>query len=560
MWTIDTTRELFSLIRETLDNNLDHLNLLDSAVGDGDHGYTVQRAFTAAEVSVLELDEGDCGQQFDVAAAALAENAGGAIGPILAAMFAEGGVVFKGKSTLDTQDLAAFFAGGFQAIMEIGGAKPGEKTMLDALAPAVKMLNVSNEKPMSAALQAAIAAAVQGARETAQMVAKQGRARFVGERSKGFEEAGANSMVLILQAFLDAAQGDKAARNGMNQERLESTGQPSGKLINHPADMVTEDNEGLASAYPQLVRLTSDGILIRSTSKEPGKVGLAIGHGGGHTPSMGGFVGPGLLDADAYGPIFTCASGVKIGKAIEAADHGAGVALLVSNHAGDVLNSRLGVRRAQQQGIAVESILLGDDIATAPRDRMDDRRGLGGMLFALKIGGGAAEAGCQLEEVARLMRKTNERTASLAVAVRPPTHPATGNLLFKMPDGQIEIGTGVHGEVGVYRGELLPADAVIDLLMERLLSDLEGLLEQNLLVFLNGSGGTSKMELHILYRRVAQILKEKNIAAVGVVVDSLFTTQEMGGFSLSLCAVDRELMQWWHQKASGASFHSPLAD
>jgi len=430
---------------------------------------------------------------------------------------------------------------------------------LDALDPAVKALETSKTQPMELALKAAITAASNGAEKTASMVAKQGRARFVGDRSKGFQDAGANSVILILQALLDAAAGVTAPVKQIEHKTGEEK-QPAGKLINRAEDMVVEDNQGLALAYPQLVRLTDDNILVRSTPKASGKVGLAIGHGGGHTPSMGGFIGPGLLDADAYGPIFTCASGVKIAKAIEVADHGAGVVVLVSNHAGDVLNSRLGIRRAQQQGLEVESVLLGDDIATAPRDRMDDRRGLGGMLFALKIGGAAAEAGKSLTEVIRLMRKANERTVSLAVSVRPPTHPATGKPLFEMPEGQIEIGTGVHGEVGVYRGNLLSADEVIDLLMERLLGDLEGISADQMLVFINGSGGTSKMEMHILYRRVAQVLAEKGITVGGVVIDSLFTTQEMGGFSLSLFAADDELIYWWNQKASGPSFRWPLTD
>jgi dihydroxyacetone kinase len=321
--------------------------------------------------------------------------------------------------------------------------------------------------------------------------------------------------------------------------------------------MIREDNQGLALLYPNLVKLTDDGLLLRSRPKQQGKVALAIGHGGGHTPSMGGFVGPGLLDVDVYGPVFTCASGLAIARAIAAGDRGAGVVLLVSNHSGDVLNARLGVRRARQQGIDVEPVLMGDDIATAPRDKLEKRRGLGGILFGLKIGGAAAEAGTSLQEIVELIKKTNRRTATLSVSIKPPTHPATGQPLFELPEGQIEIGTGVHGEIGVYRGPHLPADEIVDMLLERILEDLDPFQPNQVLAFINGAGGTSKMELHILYRRAFQEITARGIRVIAGVAESYFTTQEMGGFSLSVCALDREMIEYWNQPASSPSFRWP---
>jgi dihydroxyacetone kinase len=328
-------------------------------------------------------------------------------------------------------------------------------------------------------------------------------------------------------------------------------------MINLPETMVREDNEGLALAYPHLVRLSPGGILLRANPKPAGKVALVIGHGGGHTPSMGGLVGPGLLDGDVYGPLFTCASGVRIAQVMALAQRAAGVALLISNHAGDVLNARLALRRVQQAGIPAEGILLGDDLSTAPRTALHERRGLGGLLFALKTGGALAEAGGDLQQVARLMRKANERTATLAVAVKAPFHPFTGQPLFDLPPGQIEIGAGVHGEPGVYRGQHLPADAIVDLLIERLVSDLRGFDERRLLVFVNGAGGTSRSELHLVYRRAHQQLVSQGFLVAAAVVESLFTTLDMGGFSLSLCAADDELLEYWHAPASAAAFRWP---
>lgn len=556
MFDIKEFGDLFSLLRERFEEKEVDLNQLDSAIGDGDHGFTMTRTMRAAERAAAGSYT-DLGVAFDAVAESMAERAGGAVGPLLAGLFSEGGLVFSGKSELNGDDFGKFLTGGLQAVQEIGLATVGDKTLVDALHPAVKALEGTSFPSLEAAVRTAAEAASRGALATVDMAAARGRASFSGERSRGHQDAGATSLALILSTFADFLGGSRTSSSPPGQ-RSEFT-PPPGKLVNHPDLMVEQDNQGLALCYPDLVKLTPEGILIRTHEKDPGKTALVIGHGGGHTPSMGGFIGPGLLDADVYGPIFTCASGVSIARAIQAGDRGGGVVLLVSNHAGDVLNARLALRRARSAGITVEPVYLGDDIATAPRDRYLERRGLGGLLFALKIGGGAAEQGKSLEEVLELMRKTNQRTATLSVAVKPPTHPATGQLLFEIPPGEIEIGTGVHGEVGIYRGPHLPADQIIDLLLERLLEDLEEFSPQRLLAFINGSGGTSRMELHILYRRTHEVISGKGFEVAAGVVDSFFTTQEMGGFSLSLCALDQELENFWDQPASAPAFRWPYS-
>ena len=546
--------ECFLLIYERLRKAETELNALDAEVGDGDHGSTMVRAFRAAASAAQSPGE-EMGAVFDSVAQSLAENAGGAIGPLLAAWFAEGGEVFKGKDIISIEDFGVFLRRGYHAVMDIGGARAGEKTLIDALIPAVDAIQVGRHQQFSSGLQAAAGAAFQGAQATKAMTAAKGRASFAAPRSRGKADAGATSIALILQAFADFSTGARPSLSLAEGEKEITP--PPGRFINHPDSMVMEDNQGLVLAYPDLVRLHEEGILLRARPKEVNKVALAIGHGGGHTPSMGGFIGPGLLDADVYGPLFTCASGIRISRAIELAERGAGVVLLVSNHSGDVLNARLAARRAGQRGIAVESVLLGDDIATAPRTHMERRRGLGGLLFALKIGGAAAEQGQGLDHVAEVMRKTNERTASLMAVGRPPAHPVSGEPLFTLPAGQIEIGAGVHGEVGVYRGEHLPADQIIDLLIEELVDDLAGFEPEQMLLFVNGAGGTSMMELHILFRRAFQAITGRGISVAGGVVKSLFTTLEMGGFSLSLCVPDEEMLALWDQPASAPYFRWP---
>jgi phosphoenolpyruvate---glycerone phosphotransferase subunit DhaK len=411
-----------------------------------------------------------------------------------------------------------------------------------------------------AALDAAAQAAEHGAQATQDYSASMGRARFLGKRGVGHPDPGAVSFALIVRGLHAIALGDHPAELEIETFAASQQAKPPSKFINDPEDMVTEDNRGLALAYPQgWFACQTSGVLVRAQPKGQGKVGLAIGHGGGHTPSMGGFLGAGLLDADVYGPLFTCASGLKIARSIELAERGGGVVLLVSNHAGDVLNARLAARRADQLGIPVSLVLSSDDVATAPREDYLARRGLGGLLFPLKVGGGAAEAGLPLADVAKLMRTANERTATLAVASRAPRHPVSGERLFDLPEGQIEVGTGVHGEVGVYRGELMNAEDLVGMMLDRLVPDLADFLQDRLWVFLNGSGGTSQMEMHILYQGVHQALAARGLQVAAGVVGSFFTTLEMGGFSLTLCALDDEGAHWWEAPACSPAFRWPLA-
>jgi phosphoenolpyruvate---glycerone phosphotransferase subunit DhaK len=552
-------KDLFFYLYQTFNDHAPRLNALDSAVGDGDHGDTMLRGFRAAAQTVRDGTYGGISELFDAVADTLAEETGGAIGPLLAAFFAEGGLAFSGMEVVGVPALALFFKHGLDAVGEVGGAQPGDKTLVDALAPAVRVLVEGQGLDMVAALDAAAQAAEHGAQATQDYSATLGRARFLGERSVGHPDPGAVSFALIVRALHAIALGDHPTELETETFAASQRVKPLSKFINDPEDMVTEDNRGLALAYPQQVRLTESGVLVRAQPKGQGKVGLAIGHGGGHTPSMGGFLGAGLLDADVYGPLFTCASGLKIARAIELAERGGGVALLVSNHAGDVLNARLAARRVEQLGIPVCLVFSSDDVATAPREEFEARRGLGGILFPLKVGGGAAEAGLPLSDVAELMRNANERTATLAVASRAPRHPVSGERLFDLPEGQIEVGTGVHGEVGVYRGELMKADDLVAMMLDRLVPDLAAFIQDQVWVFLNGSGGTSQMELHILYQAVHQALAARGLQVAAGVVGSYFTTLEMGGFSLSLCALDEEGAGWWKAPASSPAFRWPLA-
>ncbi len=326
------------------------------------------------------------------------------------------------------------------------------------------------------------------------------------------------------------------------------------KFINAPAEIVREELEGFALAYPHYVHLTPEGLLVRRRPKEPGKVGLVIGHGVGHEPSFCGWVGRGLYDVDVPGEIFTCADPVKILAGIRAANRGAGVLLTIANHPGDVLNGEMAVELARAEGLEVRPVLLGDDVASAPKGREHERRGIAGIFFAVKAAGAAAERGWPLDEMERVAVKANRETRTLGVALSPPTHPVTGRELFSVPEGGMEIGMGVHGEAGVYRGKLLSADETARLVLGQLLEDRPYTAGDRVLVLFNGAGATTLMELHILNRTIHRLLAERGITVADTLLGEFVTTQEMKGFSLSLCAVDDELLDLWSDPADAPYF------
>ncbi|MBO8127552.1 MAG: dihydroxyacetone kinase subunit DhaK [Firmicutes bacterium] len=326
------------------------------------------------------------------------------------------------------------------------------------------------------------------------------------------------------------------------------------KFVNDPNNVVKEELEGFTKAYSHITALTDDYLVVRKQPKEEGKVGIVIGHGVGHEPSICGWVGKGFFDVDAAGEIFACAPADKILSGIRAADRGAGVLQIIANHAGDVLNGNLAYEMAIAEGIKVEKVLLYDDIVTAPKGQEENRRGVAGMFFAMKIAGAAAERGWSLEECARVTRKANANTRTLGVALSPPTHPVTGKVMFDLPDDEMEIGMGVHGEAGTYKGEMLSADETMELMAKQVIEDKPFTPGEEVLVLLNGSGATTLMELHILYRKLDQILAETGIKVYDVLLGEFITTQEMKGFSLSLCSVDDEIKSLWDDPCETAYF------
>lgn len=322
------------------------------------------------------------------------------------------------------------------------------------------------------------------------------------------------------------------------------------KLINDPQNLVREELEGYTAAYAHLVRLVEPNLVVRANPKPQGKVGIAMGNGPGHEPAMIGFVGEGILDVNIPGEIFTAPAAPRILEGIKAADRGAGVLLYVASHAGDILNARLAVDMAQDEGINVDSVVLWDDIASGPPERPEERRGIAGQMFPFKMAGSAAEEGLPLAEVKRIAEKARDNTRTLAVALTSCIHPVSGEMMFDLPADEIEIGMGVHGEAGAGRRKLGTADEIMEIVAERVIADRPYVAGEEVCVLINGMGSTTLMEMFILHRRLAMILEAKDIAVYKARIGNFITTQESAGFSLSLCAVDEELKHFWDAPAN----------
>jgi len=326
------------------------------------------------------------------------------------------------------------------------------------------------------------------------------------------------------------------------------------KLINQPQHILREMLEGFAAAYPDIVRLTEEGLIVRRDPKPAGKVGLVIGNGSGHEPAMIGLVGTGLFDVNVPGEIFAAPGPDRIVEGIKAADHGAGVLVCVSHHAGDLMNAEMALELCQMEGIDnVEMVVLYDDISSAPRGHESERRGTAGLFFTWKMLGAYAEQDVTLAQCKQMAEKIRDHTRTLAVAISAGTNPVSGEVMFHLPDDEIEVGMGVHGEVGQGRHKLISADATIDIMLPPILEDLPFRAGDEVLVFLNDSGSMTQMELFILFRRVEQRLREAGISIYKSYIGPYATTQEMAGFALSLCRVDDELKALWDAPAIGAN-------
>ncbi|MCL7747673.1 dihydroxyacetone kinase subunit DhaK [Halalkalibacter alkaliphilus] len=315
------------------------------------------------------------------------------------------------------------------------------------------------------------------------------------------------------------------------------------KLINNPDHVVEEMIDGYVKAHSSYVKRLEENDRSLVTSKETaeGKVGILIGGGSGHEPAFMGYVGAGMADGVAVGNIFASPPPAPILEVTKAIDKGAGVVYLYGNYAGDVMNFGMAADLAAMEDIQVEMVIGSDDVASAPKEEKEKRRGIAGEFFIYKTAGAAADFGYKLEDVARVARKTNDNTRSMGVGLSSCSLPQTGKPSFVLDENEMEVGLGHHGEPGIRKAPIDTADNVADELLNHILSDIEINEGDDVVVLVNGLGSTPRMELYIMFRRVEKVLKEKGINIYRSYVGDYITSLEMGGASITLTKLDDEL-------------------
>ena len=331
-------------------------------------------------------------------------------------------------------------------------------------------------------------------------------------------------------------------------------------VFNKPEAFRDDMVEGLLAAYDYcLEAVPGASAVMRRGAPFAGKVSVIIGGGSGHYPTFAGFVGAGLADGAVIGDIFTSPSTEHVYRAVRALDAGAGVLLSYGRYSGDVMNFGLAEARARAEGIDVRTVLVTDDIASAPPDRFDERRGIAGDFCVFKVAGAAAERGDGMDEVERLVRKANACTRTLGVAFGGCTLPGSTEPLFTVDPHRMEVGLGIHGEPGVRSGERVAAAKLAQLLVEPLLAGTErpAGAGDRAAVVLNGLGRTKYEELFVLYRDVARLLASAGVRVIAPEVGELVTSLDMAGCSLTLFWLDEELLELWTAPADSPGYRKP---
>jgi len=317
------------------------------------------------------------------------------------------------------------------------------------------------------------------------------------------------------------------------------------KFINDPADLTSELLDGYVKAYSNKVALASGKLVVRAKPKDTDKVAIVTLGGAGHEPALSGFVGEGMLDISVVGDIFAAPGPPKVLEALKMANREAGVLFVVLNHEGDVMSANTALEMAKSEGFNGKMILTHEDIAPGIDAPIEDRRGLGGCVPLYKVAGAAAEAGKSLEEVYAIAEKFNNNMATLAVALKTATHPATAEAIFELADDEMEIGMGQHGEAGTGRSKLMTANETAEAMITPLIKAVDAKSGDRLLVILNGAGATTLMELYIVFRHVKKFLADKGIEVARSLVGEYLTVQEMAGFQMFVAKMDDELLAYW---------------
>lgn len=325
------------------------------------------------------------------------------------------------------------------------------------------------------------------------------------------------------------------------------------KLINAVDQVENQMISGMVKAYPSyLTKLDCGNVVVRS-QKKTGKVALISGGGSGHEPAHGGYVGTGMLDAAVAGAVFTSPTPDQIYEGIKAIATDQGVLMVIKNYTGDVMNFEMAREMAEMEGINVEQVTVNDDVAVDNSLYTIGRRGVAGTVFVHKIAGALAETGASLEDVKKAAEDVIANVRTMGMALRPCTVPASGVPGFELKEDEMEVGIGIHGEPGTHREPLKTADEITDMLLDKILADLD-YKDSEVAVMINGSGATPLMELFIINNRVADVLAEKGITVYRTFVGEYMTSLEMEGFSISLLRLNDQMKQLLDAPADTPAF------
>ena len=307
--------------------------------------------------------------------------------------------------------------------------------------------------------------------------------------------------------------------------------------------MVVEDMlKGFVKNHKDTVAFTGNPrVLKHKHSPQKGKVGIVTGGGSGHKPAFIGYIGKNMVDAAAVGEIFSSPSAQAFYDAFVEANGGAGVACLYGNYAGDNMNVKIAVEMAEEDGITVKTVVANDDVASAPKDQREKRRGVAGEIFMWKIGGAKAATGANLDEVIAAAQKAINNTCSVGIGLTSCTIPAVGHPNFKIEEGKMEVGIGHHGEPGIKVCDLKSADEMAAMMVDIVLPDLPFGKGDEVAVLVSGLGATPVMEQYIIYNKIDELLEQKGVKVYRSYVGNYFTSLEMMGVTLTVMKLDDEL-------------------
>lgn len=322
------------------------------------------------------------------------------------------------------------------------------------------------------------------------------------------------------------------------------------KIINEVDDIVKESLEGLTACYKKYIYAHPEVNGVLAKEKRQDKVTLVIGGGSGHEPMFAGFLGKGLADAAACGNIFASPDPNTIYETALAAHGGKGILFLYGNYAGDNLNFDMAEEFLQEEGIETCRIRVNDDCASAPKERANDRRGVAGDLFAIKIVGAACDAGLELGQVKAVGEKVLKNLRTIGIATSPGQIPGLSKPTFELGEDEMEYGVGIHGEKGIERTSMKSADEITEYLYANIMKDMPIESGAEICVLVNGLGSTSNLEMNIVYRKLVQLLDRDGISIWDGDINTYCTCQEMGGFSISILKLDEELKQFYNAPCS----------